>query len=105
MKIVMRHAFYKMLGRTLAPDKNKEEQLEACMEVLGELMELEMSPKLIRFFLLCKTRPWMYDVFDLIKERRKKSAYEQRTKGAPKRQGYEDPAAEFFDLVKTHDGT
>jgi hypothetical protein len=106
MKTVMRHNFYKSLGRVLAPGKNSEEQLEAAMGMMSELMALEISPKVQKFFLMARTKPWMYDVFNLIKERKEKDAYEQReTKSASRRQGYIDPAAEFFDLVKGHDGT
>jgi len=106
MKITMRHAFYKALGRVLAPDQNSKDQLKAVFEVINELQELELSSKVERFLLLCRKRPWMYDVFDLIKERKMKDAYEQRkTKSVSRRQGYVDPAGEFFDLVKDHNGT
>ena len=106
MKTVMRHNFYKSLGRALAPGKNQEEQLEKAMETMTELTELELSSNLQKFFMMASKKPWMYDVFHLIKERKQKDAYEQReTKSASRRQGYVDPAAEFFDLVKSHDGT
>jgi len=106
MKVVMRHNFYKALGRALAPGKDKEGQLAAAMETMSELTELELSSNLQKFFMMASKKPWMYDVFHLIRERKQKDAYEQReTKSASRRQGYRDPAAEFFDLVKSHDGT
>jgi len=106
MKAVLRHAFYKALGRALVPRARPDDQLAAATELIAELSDLELSSNIRRFFFAARTRPWMYDVFELIQERKKKDAYEQReTKSASRRQGYVDPAAEFFDLVKGNDGT
>jgi TorA maturation chaperone TorD len=105
MKAVLRHAFYKALGRALAPNEIHDDQLAAAMEVIAELSDLKLSNKVQRFFLVARRKPWMYDVFKLIQERKQKDAYEQReSKSASRRKGFEDPAAEFFDLVKGHDG-
>lgn len=106
MKATLRHSWYKAVGRVLAPHGNSEEQLEACMRVVGEIAELNLSREVEDFFLRAKIRPWMMDVFQLIRDKKKKDAYEQREpKGAQRRRGFEDSAAEFFDLVKNHDGT
>lgn len=106
MKATMRHSFYKAVGRVLAPHANEEEQLEACMKAVGELSDLELSPTVMKFLMHARTRPWMYDVFKVIRDNKRKTAYEQREgKSAPRRRGFEDPAAAFFDLVKTHDGS
>lgn len=100
MSSLLRNSFYRRLGVVLAPRKDPEGQLTAAMEVINQIDELNLSHELQSFFERCKTKPWMLDVFKLLKDRKRKTAYEQReAKGV--RQRYQDPAAEFFRIVKT----
>src|SRR5262245_24826284 len=91
-----RNMFYKAVGIAMCKKGTREEQLSAAMNVINELDDLVLSKEALRFFELCKTTPWLLDVFDMIAERRKREPRESKSaEDRPK-----DPAAEFFDIIR-----